>query len=40
MKDKICWVRQEDVPKVWIHKGYLTKIFIIVLSKLVWATIG
>ena len=20
MKDKICWVRQEDVPKVWIHK--------------------
>ena len=21
MKDKICWVRQEDVPKVWVHKG-------------------
>ena len=21
MKDKIFWVRQEDVPKVWIHKG-------------------
>ena len=20
MKDKICWVRQEDVSKVWIHK--------------------
>ena len=21
MKDKICWVRQENVSKVWIHKG-------------------
>ena len=21
MKNKICWVRQEDVQKVWIHKN-------------------